>query len=127
MPFAAITYDIKGGYEDEVAEVFRGFRRPASPEVPGADGAPAARILATAVFIRDSLLVRMVEYEGDIDAVARFMASQPGVQEVERKLRPYLRTPRNTDTVEGFVQTFKSSMLRCVTQLSVPRTAAAAR
>lgn len=127
MPFAAITYDIKGGHEDEVAEVFRGFRRPASPEVPGADGEPAARILATAVFIRDSLLVRLIEYEGDIEAVARFMASQPGVQEVERKLKPFLRSPRNTDTVEGFVQTFKNSMLRCVTQLSVPRTAAAAR
>ncbi|HET8661632.1 MAG TPA: SchA/CurD-like domain-containing protein [Micromonosporaceae bacterium] len=127
MPFAAITYDIKGGHEDDVAELLRGFRRPASPEVPSADGAPATRILATAVFIRDSLMVRFIEYEGDIDAVARFMASQPGVQEVERKLKPYLRTPRNTDTVEGFVQTFKSSMLRCVTQLSVPRAAAAAR
>jgi hypothetical protein len=121
VPFVAITYDIKGGEEDEVAEVFRNFQRPKSPVVPGADGAHAARILATAVFIRDSLLVRFIEYEGDIDAVARHMAAQPGVQEVERKLKPYLRSPRDTGTVEGFVRTFKSSMLRSVTQLSVPR------
>jgi hypothetical protein len=120
MPFAAITYDIKPGHEDDVAEVFGDFQRPKSPVVPGADGAPAGRILATAVFIRDDLLVRFIEYEGDLDAIARHMAGQPGVQEVERKLRPYLNTPRDTGTVEGFTQTFKNSLLRSVTQLSVP-------
>jgi SchA/CurD like domain len=88
MPFAAITYDIKAGHEDEVAEVFGDFRRPTSSVVPG----------------------------------AWFMATQPGVQEVERKLAPFLGTPRNTGTPEGFVQTFKSSLLRSVSQLAGPRT-----
>jgi SchA/CurD like domain-containing protein len=124
MPFVAITYDIKAGHEDEVAEVFADFQRPKSPVVPGADGAPAGRLLATAVFIRDGLLVRFIEYEGDLDAVARHMAVQPGVQGVERRLKPYLDSPRDTGTVDGFVRTFKSSMLRSVTQLSVPRPAA---
>jgi len=121
MPFAAITYDIKAGHEDEVAEVFANFRRPSSPVVPG--GAPGRQtaIVATAVFIRDGLLVRFIEYEGDLDAVARFMASQPGVQEVERKLAPYLNKPRDTGTVDGFVKTFKGSLLRSVSQLSGPR------
>ena len=121
MPFVAVTYDIKGGEEDKVAEVFSNFQRPKSPVVPGADGKDAGRILATAVFIRDGLLVRFIEYEGDLDAVARHMAVQPGVQEVERKLKPYLRSPRDTGTVEGFVATFKGSMLRSGTQLSAPR------
>ncbi|MFI0787262.1 SchA/CurD-like domain-containing protein [Streptomyces lydicus] len=121
MPFAALTYDIRPGYEDEVAEVFAGFRRVGSPSVPGSGGPPAARLLATAVFIRDATLVRVIEYEGDIEAVARHMAGQPGVQEVERRLKPYLRTPRDTDSVEGFVRTFRQSLLRCVTQLGVPR------
>lgn len=124
MPFAAITYDIKAGHEEEVAKVFQGFQRPASAEVPGRDGVPMARILATAVFIRDDLLVRVIEYEGDIEAVARFMGSQPGVREVERKLKPFLRTPRDTDTVEGFVRTFQRNLLRCVIQLYVPRPSA---
>ena len=119
MPFAAITYDIKGGYEDEVAEVFANFIRPKSAVVPEAAG--DTRIVATAVFIRDSLLVRFIEYEGDLDAVARFIATQPGVQEVERKLAPYLNKPRNTTTVEGFVETFTSSLLRSVSQLSAAR------
>ncbi|GAA3083652.1 SchA/CurD-like domain-containing protein [Streptosporangium carneum] len=123
MPFVAITYDIESGYEDEVAEVFSDFQRPKSAVVPDADGRQAGRILATAVFVRDSLLVRFIEFEGDLDAVARHMAAQPGVQEVERRLKPYLRSPRDTDTVEGFVRTFNNGMLRCVTQLSVPRSA----
>mgnify|MGYP004475861063 CR=1 FL=1 len=121
MPYAAITYDIKGGHEDEVAEVFQSFRRPRSAEVPGADGAPGARILATAVFIRDSTLVRFIEYEGDLDAVARFMAAQPGVQDLERRLAPYLNNARDTGTVEGFLATFKSSLLRPVVQFAVSR------
>ncbi|WP_328549220.1 SchA/CurD-like domain-containing protein [Streptomyces platensis] len=62
-----------------------------------------------------------MEYEGDRDAVARHMAAQPGVQEVERRLRPYLNSPRDTDTVEGLVHAFHRSLLCCVTQLRVPR------
>lgn len=121
MPFAAITYNIKAGHEDQVADVFSNFQRPKSAVVPGDGDGQASRILATAVFIRDSLLVRFIEYEGDLDVIARHMASQPGVQEVERKLKPYLSVPRDTDTVEGFAATFRSSLLRSVTQLSVPR------
>ena len=125
MPFAALTYDILSGFENEVAEVFQNFRRPPSTDVPGSSGATEARMLATAVFIRDSMLVRVIEYEGDLDAVARFMASQPGVQEVERKLKPFLRSRRDTDTVEGFVKNFRASMLRSVVQVSAPRETAA--
>ncbi|MFF3743725.1 SchA/CurD-like domain-containing protein [Streptomyces kronopolitis] len=121
MPFAALTYDIRPGCEDEVAEVFTDFRRVGSPSVPGTGAAPAARLLSTAVFLRDATLVRVIEYEGDLDAVAHHMAAQPGVQEVERRLKPYLSTPRDTDTVEGFVRTFRQSLLRCITQIGVPR------
>lgn len=121
MPFVAITYDIKPGCEDQLAEVFSGFRRVGSAAVPdSADGQPT-KILATALFIRDATMVRFIEYEGDLDAVIRHMATQPGVQEVERKLKPFLSKPRDTDTVEGFVATFKRSMLRPLSQLAVPR------
>lgn len=121
MPYTAITYDILPGHEDELAELFTVFRRVGSSTVPGPDGAPAGTILATALFIRDDLMVRMVEYEGAIEAVARFMAAQPGIQEVERKLKPFLASPRDTATVEGFVATFLGSRLRCISQMAVPR------
>jgi hypothetical protein len=122
MPFAAIIYDIKPGFEDEVAEVFSGFRRPPSMSVPVDEGGEPTKILSTALFIRDGVLVRVIEYEGDLDLVARYMAAQPGVQEVERRLAPYCATPRDTATVEGFVRTFNQNLLRCVMQMSVPRT-----
>jgi SchA/CurD like domain len=120
MPFVAITYDIKSGCENELAEIFDGFRRVGGSGVPSSDS--ETKILATALFIRDATMVRFIEYEGDLDAVIRHMASQPGVQEIERKLKPYLTKPRDTDTVEGFVATFRRSMLRPISQLAVPRT-----
>ncbi|MFC0542884.1 SchA/CurD-like domain-containing protein [Kutzneria chonburiensis] len=116
MAIAAIRYDIKGGYEKEIEEIFGGFRRVGAADVPGN---PGTRILGTALFIRDDTMVRFIEYEGDLDVVARHMASHPGVQEIERKLAPYLTIPRDTGTVDGFVATFQRSLLRCISQLSV--------
>lgn len=119
MPFAAITYDIEPGYEKELTEIFSGFRRVKQRRVTDEAGETAGTILSTAVFLRDDTLVRVIEYTGDLEAVARHMAAQPGVQEVERRLKPYLSRPRETDTVEGFVATFKRSLLTTVAQISV--------
>jgi SchA/CurD like domain len=119
MPTAAITYDIKPGFEEEIGEIFANFRRVGPPDVPGGDGEPAGRILGTAVFIQGATMVRFIEYEGDLQAIARHMAGQPGVREVEEKLAPYLSRPRDTGTVDGFVATFQRSLMRCLSQLSV--------
>ena len=127
MPFAAITYDIKPGCQKELTEIFGSFRRVKSDQVKDDSGRQAGRILATAVFIRDDTLVRVVEYQGDLDAVARHMAVQPGVREVEAKLKPYLTIPRDTDTVEGFVATFRRSLLETIAQISVRDLPAAAQ
>lgn len=120
MPFAAITYDIKAGCEQEIEEIFANFRRVGSGAVPSRDrAADPSRIITTALFIRDDTMVRFIEYEGDLETVAWHMANQPGVMEVERKLKPYLSKPRHTDTPEGFVRTFTGSLLRCISALSV--------
>ncbi|MDG4820767.1 SchA/CurD-like domain-containing protein [Asanoa sp. WMMD1127] len=119
MPIAAITYDIKAGCEDEIAKIFTGFRRVGNPAVTDAAGREVGKILSTALFIRDATMVRFIEYEGSLADVARFMAGQPGVQEVERKLKPFLASPRHTDTVDGFVATLTGSEMRCLSALSV--------
>ncbi|WP_042428667.1 SchA/CurD-like domain-containing protein [Streptacidiphilus anmyonensis] len=131
MPFAAIQYDIKSGFEKELAEIFGSFKRVGSSSVQGRPGAgagaapdadapaPTTRILSTAVFLRDATMVRLIEYEGDLQEVAWHMATQPGVQEVEAKLKPYLSKPRDTGTPEGFVATFNRSLLPCLTQISI--------
>ncbi|KUO20110.1 SchA/CurD-like domain-containing protein [Streptomyces dysideae] len=118
MPFAAVTYDIKPGYERELTEIFGNFRRVKSSRVADDTGEQAGTILSTAVFLRGDTLVRVIEYTGDLEAVARHMAMQPGVREVEQKLKPYLTKPRDTDTVEGFTATFRRSLLTTIAQIS---------
>lgn len=118
MAYAAITYDIKPGFQDEVSRIFGDFKRAGDPVIRDEDGNPVATMQGTAVFMRDDLMVRVIQYEGDLQAVARRMGAAPGVQEVERKLKPYLASPRDTGTVEGFVRTFNDSLLDCVTSLS---------
>jgi hypothetical protein len=125
MPYAAISYRVKPGHEDEIAEIFTNYRRPASPQVRDGSGEEVARIVGTAVFIQDGTMVRFIEYEGDLEAVARFMAMQPGVREFERKIVPFLSKPRDTETVDGFVRTFTASTMRCISHLGQTRLTAA--
>lgn len=122
MPFAAITYDIKPGHEDDIAAVFTDFKRVKNPSVRNADGREVGRVVGTALFISDDTMVRFIEFEGPLEDVALFMANQPGVQEVERRLKPFLASPRDTDTPEGFAATFQKSTMRCISQLFPPRT-----
>lgn len=126
MPYAAITYDIKPGHEDEVAEIFAGFRRADTPVLRNEQGEEVGRLLGTAVFIRDDTLVRFIHYEGDIADVGAHMARQKGVHMIEEKLKPYLATPRDTGTPDKFRRHFADSLMRCISQLSVPTGAAPA-
>ncbi len=121
MPIAAIRYDIKAGFEEQIAEIFTDYRRPASSSVRDSGGAQVARIIGTAVFLKEDTMVRLIEYEGDLESVARYMADQPGVREFERKIVPYLVKPRDTATPEAFVRTFTASVMRCVSHLGETR------
>ncbi|ASO19688.1 hypothetical protein FHR81_000634 [Actinoalloteichus hoggarensis] len=119
MPYAAITYKVQPGHEDEIAEIFAGFQRVDTPEFQSEDGAPAGRLLGTAVFIKDEFMVRVIHYEGDFRAIARHMAAQKGVHLIEDQLAPYLAEQRDTSTAEGFGAYFKNASMRCISQLSV--------
>jgi SchA/CurD like domain len=119
MPFAAITYRVKPGHEDEIAEIFAGFQRVDTPVMRGAQGEQAGRLLGTAVFIKDDVMVRVIHYEGDFRSVAAHMAGQRGVHLVEDKLAPYLVQQRDTSTPEAFGAYFRDAVMRCVSQLSL--------
>lgn len=118
MPYAAITYRVKPGHEDAIADIFANFQRVDTPEFPE-DGAQAGRLLGTAVFVKDDLMVRVIHYEGDIGALARHMAGQRGVHLVEQQLAPYLAQQRDTSTPQGFAEYFRNATMRCVSQLSI--------
>ncbi|MEU7834267.1 MULTISPECIES: SchA/CurD-like domain-containing protein [unclassified Nonomuraea] len=118
MPYAAITYNVKPGHEDEIAAIFADFQRVDTPELRDEEGKIAGRLLGTAVFINDATLVRFIHYEGAIEHVARHMAGHKGVHLIEEKLKPYLAGPRDTGTTEGFKRHFSASLMRCISQLS---------
>ncbi|MFC4533223.1 SchA/CurD-like domain-containing protein [Sphaerisporangium dianthi] len=118
MPYAAITYNVQPGHEDEIAAIFAGFQRVDTPELRDEEGRVAGRLLGTGVFINDATLVRFIHYEGSLQHVAQHMARQKGVHELEEKLKPYLAAPRDTGTAEGFRRHFSASLMRCISQLS---------
>ncbi|WP_328335976.1 MULTISPECIES: SchA/CurD-like domain-containing protein [unclassified Streptomyces] len=121
MATAAITYKIKPGFEEEIAEIFSAssFKRAGSPIIRDEDGNEVGRITATSLFIKDDRMVRFITFEGTLEDVGRHMAGQDGVQEAEHKLAPYLAEPRDTTTVEGFLTYFRNSSMRVLSQLSV--------
>ncbi|MGH3645684.1 MAG: SchA/CurD-like domain-containing protein [Micromonosporaceae bacterium] len=122
MPYAAISYDVKPGFEKEITELFSHFKRAESPAFLDDDGNEVGRLLGTAVFIRDGLLVRFVHYEGELADVGRHMGRQQGVHILEEKLQPYLATERDTSSPEKFQAHFRNSLLTCISQLSAART-----
>jgi hypothetical protein len=119
MPYAAITYPLKPGHEDDVAELFSRFQRVSSPAIRDGAGAEVGRLLGTAVFVKDTVLVRVIHYEGSFEDIARTMAAQPGVHALEAALAPYLAEQRDTSSPEKFGAYFRASTMRCVSQLSV--------
>lgn len=119
MPYAAITYRVKPGHEDEIAEIFAGFQRVDTPVLRDARNVQVGRLLGTAVFIKDEIMVRVIHYEGDFAAIGRHMANQRGVHLLEEKLAPYLAETRDARTEAGFGEYFRNAAMRCISQLSV--------
>lgn len=119
MPYAAITYRVKPGNEDTIADIFDNVQRVDTPEFRHDDGTQAGRLLGTAVFIQNDVMVRVIHYEGDIGALAGHMAGQRGVHHIEQQLAPYLAERRDTGTPQGFADYFHNATMRCVSQLSI--------
>lgn len=119
MPYAAISYKVKRGFEGEIRDVFARFQRVDTPDFRGADGSTAGRLLGTAVFVKDDVVVRVIHYDGDFRAIGAHMAAQRGVHTVEDELAPYLAEPRDTSTPEAFGAYFRDAVMECVSQLSV--------
>ncbi|MFI9388434.1 SchA/CurD-like domain-containing protein [Kutzneria sp. NPDC052558] len=119
MPFAAISYRVRPGHEDEIAQIFAGFRRVSSPTLVNDQGEQVGKLLGTAVFVKDDVLVRIIHYEGEFAAVAGHMAQQRGVHLLEQALAPFLAESRDTATADGFQAYFADATMRCVSQLSL--------
>ena len=72
-----------------------------------------SRLLATAVFVQGSTLIRALQYEGDFEDLAEAYAAGRGPDH-ERALAPYLAHPR-----PGTGAALRSGRMRCISLLSV--------
>jgi SchA/CurD like domain len=111
--FWAVMWDVKPGTEQAVEELFANYGRP-DPVVRAEDGSEQGRLLGTQVFMRNSTVVRVMEFEGDRMAIVRHLQRQPVVRELEAKLDQYLATPRDMSTPEGAQTFFRESGMRCL-------------
>lgn len=109
----ALTWNVKPGTEEAVEELFRNYGRP-DHVVRAEDGSELGRLLGTQVFMKDNTVVRVMEFEGDRQAIVRHLQRQPMLRELESKLDEYLETPRDMSTPEGAQKFFRESGMRCV-------------
>jgi hypothetical protein len=109
----AIIWKVRSGTEDEVRELFRNYGRP-EHTIRDEEGNEKGKLLATQVFMRENVVVRVVEFEGEFLDVAPHMGRQQVVRELEEKLDPYLENPRDMSTPEGARKFFMETAMETV-------------
>ncbi|MFC8348197.1 SchA/CurD-like domain-containing protein [Streptomyces sp. NPDC057280] len=91
----ALTFTVKPGSEDAVAEILAGY---ASPESRVDD---TTQLCRTSLFMHGNRVVRAIEVRGDLLAALRHVAKQPEVRAVEEAINPYLEQDRDLDDPEA--------------------------
>jgi heme-degrading monooxygenase HmoA len=91
----ALTFTVKPGSEDKVAEILAGY---ASPE-PQVDD--TTRLCRTSLYMHGNRVVRAIEVRGDLLTALRHVARQPEVRAVEEAINPYLEQDRDLDDQES--------------------------
>ncbi|MFD0773557.1 SchA/CurD-like domain-containing protein [Streptomonospora algeriensis] len=103
---AALRYRVKPGSAKEIAEVFTGVVPQRQPRLSDGEGRSSGVLHGVAVFVSGGDMVRVVCFDGDLEDVARYMATRPGRPEIERRLAPYLEEDRESESPEDFLRTF---------------------
>lgn len=109
----AMMWSVRPEAVGEVKQAFAEYGRP-DHEVKDDEGNVKGRLLATQVFMKDNVVVRVIEVEGDFAAVAAHMGRQPAIRELEDKLTPLLEEPRDMSTPEGAREFFMKSAMECL-------------
>jgi hypothetical protein len=109
----ALMWTVKPGTEEAVAEVFSNYGRP-DPIVRDEEGNEKGRLLGTQVFMKDNVVVRIMEVDGDLRVLGPHLGRQPAVQEVEAKLDEFIETERDMSTPEGARKFFMDTAMRCL-------------
>jgi SchA/CurD like domain-containing protein len=109
----ALIWTVKPGTEQQVEEIFANYTSP-DRTIRDEQGVEVGKLLATQVFMKDNIVVRVMEIEGDLRQAAVHLGKQPQIRELEAKLDPLIATPRDMSTPEGARQFFMSTAMRCL-------------
>jgi quinol monooxygenase YgiN len=85
----AITFTVKPGSEEKVAEILSGYTS------PKAEVDATTRLRRTSLYMHGNRVVRAVEVEGELVKALRHVAAQPEVRAVEEAINPYLEQDRD--------------------------------
>ena len=113
MAHLALMWSVKPDSVEAVKELFHGYK---SPEhvVRGEDGEIQGRLISTQVYMKDNVIVRVMEVEGNFAAVAAHLGRQPSIRELESKLDEHLEEPRDMSTPQGAAQFFQRTAMECL-------------
>lgn len=112
--YAALMWSVKPGTEAAVEELLKTYGRPATSFAGEDVPEHAGRLISTQVFMRDNVVVRVMEFEGNLPALIGHLRKQPAIRELEDKLDAYLERERDLSTPEGAREFFEWSSMRCV-------------
>lgn len=110
----ALTFTVKPGSEQTVAEILAGYRSPT------ARVDDTTRLRRTSLFLRGNRVVRAVEVEGDLGNALRHVAVQPEIRAVEQALNPYLEESRDLDDPSSARAFFARAALPAVQHVGAP-------
>lgn len=108
----AITFTVKPGSEDKVAEILSGYASP-SARVDS-----TTRLARTSLFLHGNRVVRAVEVTGNLVAALRHVARQPEIRAVEEAINPYLEEERDLDDPESARAFFTRAGLPAVHEMA---------
>src|SRR3954454_3290684 len=106
----AIMFRVRPGTQETVQELLRTYDSPR--KVIDDEN----RLVSTSVFMKEGLIVRMIEIEGSLPRLMAHMAQDANIQYVERELDKYLveEDRRDTSTPAGAREFFSRALMQTV-------------
>jgi SchA/CurD like domain len=107
MQRIALMFRVKPGTEDKVRELLANYSRPSHQ---AADG---TRLLSSSVFMKDGVIVRISEIDGDVAGLAAHLSQESAIQSVEAELDKYLvdEDRRDASSPDGARAFFRQAMM----------------
>ncbi|MET9610246.1 SchA/CurD-like domain-containing protein [Streptomyces sp. NPDC006512] len=110
----ALTFTVKPGSEEKVAEILSSYASPA------ARVDDHTRLCRTSLYMHGNRVVRAVEVQGDLMSALRHVSEQPEVRAVEQAINPYLEQDRDLGDAESARLFFMKAALPAVHHVAAP-------